>query len=130
MRRYRNADDFKPCGFIVENNPGKGRSPEEYAGSVHTEKIDIYSLGNLFYTLYTDMDPWEETSEDKAQQKVMQGKRPTVPSEMMECNDTSICPLATIRKCMWMCWEQDADKRPSARELATLLEEAIADLGG
>ena len=96
-------------------------------GSVHTEKIDIYSLGNLFYTLYTDMDPWEETSVDSAQENVRQGKRPTIPSEK-ECVEPSICPLVTIRKCMWMCWEQDADKRPSARELATILEKAIADL--
>merc|ERR1719375_551842 len=104
----------------VQNNPGKGRSPEEYAGSVPlTEKADIYALGNLFYTIVTDMDPWEETPEDKAQENVRQGVRPTVPSE--ECVDPSICPLVTIRKCMWQCWHQDADKRASARELAEQL---------
>ena len=57
MRRQRKTGpetgdgDGKPCGFQVGNNPGKGRSPEEYNYQEETEKVDIYSLGNVFYTM-------------------------------------------------------------------------------
>eukprot|EP00584_Thalassiosira_punctigera_P024290 CAMPEP_0172568646 /NCGR_PEP_ID=MMETSP1067-20121228/120637_1 /TAXON_ID=265564 ORGANISM="Thalassiosira punctigera, Strain Tpunct2005C2" /NCGR_SAMPLE_ID=MMETSP1067 /ASSEMBLY_ACC=CAM_ASM_000444 /LENGTH=483 /DNA_ID=CAMNT_0013360293 /DNA_START=65 /DNA_END=1513 /DNA_ORIENTATION=- len=102
MRQYRSSaesgGDGKPCGFQVDNNPAKNRSPEEYAYTVETEKIDIYSMGNIFYSILTDMDPWEETIEKKAQEAVMRGERPYVPLAIKASKDFVDTAL---RKMMW-----------------------------
>lgn len=119
MRRYRNSTssggDGKPCGFHVHNNPGKARAPEEYAYTVETEKVDIFSLGNIFYTIITNIDPWEDTPSEKANKAVMEGKRPKVPSSIKSSEDPA--DLA-IRKMMYKCWEQKPDDRPRARYMA------------
>ena len=47
--------DGKPCGFTVDSNPSVYRSPEEYSYKEETEKIDIFSMGNIFYTLLADI---------------------------------------------------------------------------
>eukprot|EP00581_Thalassiosira_minuscula_P015079 CAMPEP_0183732958 /NCGR_PEP_ID=MMETSP0737-20130205/39809_1 /TAXON_ID=385413 /ORGANISM="Thalassiosira miniscula, Strain CCMP1093" /LENGTH=561 /DNA_ID=CAMNT_0025966113 /DNA_START=85 /DNA_END=1766 /DNA_ORIENTATION=- len=118
MRRYRNSTnlggDGKPCGFYVGNNPAKNRAPEEYAYDIETEKIDIYSMGNIFYSLLTDKDPWEETSTNKAQKNVMKGKRPEVPASIK----TSKNPVdVALRKVMWRCWQHKPEDRPRARSV-------------
>ena len=49
-----------PCLFLVGNNPGTFRAPEEYAYKLESEKVDIYSMGNVFYALLTDLWPFEK----------------------------------------------------------------------
>jgi len=128
MRRYRNSTelggDGKPCGFGVGNNPGKNRSPEEYAYTVETEKIDVYSMGNIFYSILTDMDPWEETSENKALKAVKAGNRPKVPSSIKSSEDFVDVAL---RKIMWNCWEHKPEDRPRARTAADFLYKKLSE---
>ena len=130
MRRYRNSattngGDGKPCGFYVQNNPAKNRSPEEYAYTVETEKIDIYSMGNIFYTILTDQEPWEEVSEKKAQAAVVKGVRPEVPQIIEDSSD----PVdKAIRNVMYKCWKHKANDRPRAREVADYLAKQLSEL--
>ena len=114
--------DGKPCGFFVENNPSTYRSPEEYAYAEETEKIDVYSMGNIFYSLLTDLDPWEETTESNAQQLVLKGKRPEVPQ--VKAQSVDFVDMA-LREVMYLCWEHDPAKRPRARNVANFLSKKL-----
>ncbi|KAL7534982.1 hypothetical protein ACHAXR_006189 [Thalassiosira sp. AJA248-18] len=129
MRRYRNSADLggdgKPCGFSVQNNPAKNRSPEEYAYTVETEKIDIYSMGNIFYTMLTDLDPWEETNEKKAQDAVKKGIRPEVPPSIK--SSTDVVDMA-LRKMMYKCWQHKPGDRPRARIVADYFSKKLSEL--
>eukprot|EP00571_Detonula_confervacea_P007931 CAMPEP_0172313680 /NCGR_PEP_ID=MMETSP1058-20130122/20754_1 /TAXON_ID=83371 /ORGANISM="Detonula confervacea, Strain CCMP 353" /LENGTH=533 /DNA_ID=CAMNT_0013027377 /DNA_START=226 /DNA_END=1827 /DNA_ORIENTATION=- len=126
MRRYRNSaesgGDGKPCGFKVGNNSGAGRSPEEYAYEEETEKIDVYSLGNIFYTLLTDMDAWEDWPQAKAIKAIQKGKRPEIPSSKLSSID--VVDVA-LRKVMYQCWKHKPEDRPRARALADFLSKEL-----
>ena len=98
------------------------RAPEEYAYAEETEKIDVYSFGNILYTILTNLDPWEETSEEVAVQAVMKGERPEVPSEFVSSEDPAD---AAIRKAMYQCWEGRPEERPRARALADFLSKEL-----
>ena len=129
MRRYRNSTslggDGRPCGFFVQNNPAKNRSPEEYAYEAETEKIDVYSMGNIFYSILTDMDPWEETKEGAAQQAVMKGKRPQVP-ETIKSSDDYVDKV--LMKAMNDCWKHKPEDRWRARAAADYLSTKLSQL--
>merc|ERR1712194_218763 len=47
----RNVTSGGTCGFIAANNPGRRRAPEEYKYESETEKIDVFSMGHIFYTI-------------------------------------------------------------------------------
>jgi len=51
-RFIRVSKNHSLCSFAISKNPGKNRSPEEYTRhALLSEKIDLYSLGNIFYML-------------------------------------------------------------------------------
>ena len=143
----RVGGDGEPCGFFVGNNPAKvraciarkhialifyclivcmaqNRSPEEYAYTVETEFVDIYSMGNIIYSILTDKDPWEETPEKRAQKLVMEGKRPNVPERVKSSKDFVDVAL---RAMMWKCWEQTPNNRPRARKVADFFAKKLSD---
>jgi len=64
---YWNKKKSHPCVIKPDGNGGGYRSPEEYAmARGRTEKIDIYSLGNLLYTILTGHYPFDDfKTEDK-----------------------------------------------------------------
>jgi len=76
IRWNRNVN--KACGFVVGANKGKFRSPEEYRYDEESEKVDVYSMGNIFYQLLTGEDPFERLDVDTVRDKVMNGDRPLV----------------------------------------------------
>ena len=132
MRWYHNSTNDvvngyygKPCGFRVGFNPSRYRSPEEYAYDEETEKIDIYSVGNIFYTLLTDLEPWADYSEKKAQKRVLDGKRPKVPEEKKQSVDFVDVAL---RQAMYGCWLTDPKERPRARKIADYLSSKLQKL--
>ncbi|KAL7541491.1 hypothetical protein ACHAXR_011293 [Thalassiosira sp. AJA248-18] len=112
MRVYKN--DNSPCGFKVGANPGKFRSPEEYSYEEENEMIDVYSMGNIFYAIIAGEMPFEGQKESKAQKKVMEGKRPIIPSEVLESDDIAIQALVSATK---KCWAQKPGDRPSAASI-------------
>jgi serine/threonine protein kinase len=52
----------KLCPFKISKSNGVWRSPEEYAFGLLTEKIDIYSLANVFYSMLSGEYPYEGPS--------------------------------------------------------------------
>mmetsp|Transcript_25629 Transcript_25629/g.74150 ORF Transcript_25629/g.74150 Transcript_25629/m.74150 type:complete len:522 (-) Transcript_25629:3442-5007(-) len=111
-----------PCSYIVGRNPGKFRSPEEYNHTQQTEKVDIFSMGNLFYSLLTEYWPFEGMDEKEAQQKIMDGERPPIDDSIRNSSD----PIdAAFIRAISMCWRQNPKKRATAKEVKQYLMEQI-----
>ena len=92
---------------------------------METEKVDIYSMGNIFYTMLTDLDPWEDTRTEKAQKAVMNGERPEVPDEVKSSTDPAD---VAIKKMMYKCWAHKPEDRPRARTVADFLAKKLKEL--
>jgi hypothetical protein len=127
MRRKRinshPSGDGKPCGFTVERNPSVLRAPEEYAYGEETEKVDVYAMGNIFYTLLADKEPWDGFEETVAQRMIMKGIRPDLPEAKV--NGEEFVDV-TLRELVSQCFQQDPRRRPRARAVADILSAKIA----
>jgi len=115
-------EDKSVCGFEVGSNPGKFRAPEEYAYEIETEKIDVYSMGNIFYAILSGLMPFEGIKAEKANKQVMEGKRPKIPSEVKESEDIAIQAILAATK---KCWIQDPMERPPASEIRDELKSVM-----
>lgn len=110
----RNTD----CGFKVGVNGGKWRAPEEYAYEEETEKIDVYSLGNVLYVLLTGLDVFERVKSEDVHDKVQKGVRPHIPSKIRDEADSVDSSLMIA---ITMCHVHDPKKRSSAKKVADFL---------
>jgi len=110
-----NREERKPCSYRVVRNPGTFRSPEEYLYVDQSEKIDIYSMGNIFYSLLTENWPFENEEEVEARVRIKEGNRPAIDSMFLQSKDLSV---STLLKGIEMCWKQNPDERSSAEDLA------------
>jgi serine/threonine protein kinase len=113
------------CPYYVQNNPGKFRSPEEYAYEGQSEKVDIYSMGNIFYSLLTNLWPFSGKSTEKAQQRVLNGSRPKIGEDILQRTDE---PTLVLLKAMNMSWVQNPGERSTAREVEGFLEREVERL--
>mmetsp|Transcript_22285 Transcript_22285/g.32837 ORF Transcript_22285/g.32837 Transcript_22285/m.32837 type:complete len:514 (+) Transcript_22285:211-1752(+) len=124
--RFMRWDERKhgPCGFLIASGPGKYRSPEEYAGrkSVLTEKIDVYSMGNIFYEILTNEKPFKNIATKQVRSIVKEGLRPVVPFKVKNSNNQIDIVLM---RAMDMCFHQNPKKRPSAKDVAIYLSKQL-----
>lgn len=118
-------DKDQACGFNVGNNPGNWRSPEEYRYDPETEKIDVYSAGHVLYTMLTSQEPFELEgwSQKKVRTRVMEGDRPHISNSMYRNSDDT--KIKELVRAIDLCWEQDPQERPTAREIVKLLRSAL-----
>lgn len=108
------------------NNPGNLRSPEEYAYKPQTEKVDVYSFGNVLYGVLTGKEPFEKEKSKKTQSLIKKGERPDIPSSYRNSTD----PFdQSMIKAIEMCWIQDPKDRASAREVQKFLLSELQRLG-
>ena len=126
MRRHRNTGidggDGTPCGFLFGINPGKSRSPEEYNYQEETEKVDVYSLGNVFYTVLTDEIPFDDVSSNQAVKDIKNGIRAKIPPRLLKSEDPVDIALQTVVE---QTWRQEPQDRPRARALADYLAKEL-----
>ncbi|KAG7348054.1 protein kinase domain containing protein [Nitzschia inconspicua] len=102
------------CTYEVGNNPGTLRSPEEYAYEPQTEKVDVYSMGNVFYSILTMTYPFNHERSKDVQEKVKNGERPFIPESIRNSTD----PFdRAILEAIDMCWVQDPSERATARQV-------------
>ena len=97
---------------------GQFRSPEEAIDAGLTEKIDVYSFGNVLYSLLTGKMVWENEGVDivEMHRRIINGY--TVPiSKHFDTN-----PLVSVIRA---CWTYNPDKRPSIFDVVHTLEEAL-----
>lgn len=113
------------CGFTISNNPGNWRSPEEYRYDPETEKVDIYSAGNILYQVLTLQEPFELEgwSEKQVHKAVMKGDRPHISHSMYRDSDDP--KIQALVRAIDLCWKQDPRERPTAREVVDLLQSAL-----
>jgi serine/threonine protein kinase len=120
-----NEKENRQCGFYVGNNPGNFRSPEEYNYEMETEKIDIYSMGNVFYSILTEKWPYEDDKSRDAQEAVKQGKRPNISSRLQNSDDPAV---KAILKAITMSWRHDPEERATALEVKEFLRQELKKL--
>jgi Protein kinase domain len=122
-------DANETCGFKVGANGGLWRSPEEYAFGKETEKVDVYSLGNILFFLVTQgINPWqdEDIESKEIYERVKAGKRPRLPHEIQS---SSHVYERTMRRAIELCFVQDPRERASAQQVANLLATGLQEMG-
>ena len=104
----------------------KARSPEEYMAAtlqtiqeeLLTPKVDVYSLGNSFYTILIKERVFRHDHSKDAQMKVRQGDFPIISDDRrLRFTDMEF----SIYKAMKMCHVLDVDERSSAKEVEEFL---------
>ena len=88
--------------------------------------IDIYSLGNIFYSLLSESWPFENMKEDEAQNRISEGERPSLEFNV-KGNSTNRASLV-MKEAIKLCWEQEPTIRPTANELVKFLESELKSI--
>jgi serine/threonine protein kinase len=97
-------------------------------------KVDVYSFGNILYTLLTLEKPFYDISTEDAQELVIDGKRPRPSSKFGNDNPavqmwTSNDPIdLALRSAMDMCLIYNITKRASARQVETFLKAELEQI--
>ena len=82
--------------------------------------MDIYSLGNLIYSIVTGHWPFDNVEEDhhEIRKLVKKGVRPPIDDALRESKDEYV---QVMLKAVEMCWPQDPTARATAKEVEHLL---------
>jgi len=130
--RQWNTTSNEACGFPTQYPNPQWRSPEEARNEQHlTEKVDIFSLGHIFFRLICGHEPWNKLepggkpTKNEINEKVQRGDLPFIPDHVMNSQDPEII---IIRNVMLQCYSFDPLKRPSARNIANTLDRALHKL--
>lgn len=133
LRRW-NTTSNTHCGFPAQYPNPQWRSPEEARNEQDlTEKVDVFSMGHIFFRLICGHEPWNKLeiggkpSKEDINAKVQNGVLPRIPEEIMTTTDPEV---AAIRDVMLECYTFDPSARPSARSIATRLQGVLETLEG
>ena len=114
----RNVTSGGTCGFTAANNPGRRRAPEEYKYESENEKIDVFSMGHIFYTILTGKLPFIEFESKEVYKKVKKGHLPKLADDLQQSTD----PVhVALKKAMEMCYTYKPEHRASATEVLDYL---------
>ncbi|CAM9894012.1 unnamed protein product [Laminaria digitata] len=100
---------------------GKGRvvawrSPENIAGKPLTEKVDIYSMGMIFYSMMSGRAPFPMT--ELGNRMIVRGERPKIDPSWH----------AGYMQVVQGMWQPEPTERPSARQVVARLEGILDSL--
>jgi hypothetical protein len=115
MARHNATDD--PCTFQIPTSPGRMRAPEEYLDQDLDEKIDVYSAGNILYTILTGKEPWADYTTSELKDFVKRGVMPAVPEEYRPVGSHS----EQMANLTYRVFTHDRKKRPSASDVVAEL---------
>jgi len=97
-----------------------------------TEKVDIYSLGNIFYRLMTGHDPWveyrnkhkqiDDDSKRQIEKVKLKGIAPMLPDGAEQTKNVA---LIGIRNVMKKCFRANPEERPTAGEIVKELQDRV-----
>jgi serine/threonine protein kinase len=127
------------CGFNGRFREPWWRAPEEmhfhdpaYKNPAPlTEKVDIYSLGNILLTILTSHSPRGKMSKELQEEirpKVARGELPKLPKDFNETFALSDPALSPIMSAMYKCLRALPEDRPTAGEIAEELASAVDNL--
>ena len=117
-----NSKTNEQCGFLVGKNGGEYRAPEEYAYKEETEKVDVYSLGNVLYFLLVREEVWGHRHHKEIYDLVKAGQRPKIPDEIYTRD--GVFERYMIRA-IESAWIHEPERRPSAAQVANIIKEGI-----
>eukprot|EP00815_Leptocylindrus_aporus_P002367 CAMPEP_0116066106 /NCGR_PEP_ID=MMETSP0322-20121206/10177_1 /TAXON_ID=163516 /ORGANISM="Leptocylindrus danicus var. apora, Strain B651" /LENGTH=491 /DNA_ID=CAMNT_0003552581 /DNA_START=93 /DNA_END=1564 /DNA_ORIENTATION=- len=121
-----NTKEKQPCTYHVGANPGTFRSPEEYTKPhIQTEKIDVFSMCNIFFVLLTKERPWESYKTKAAQKKIKKGHLPIIREDLRK-SDNSIVKVFLIA--MEKCYVTNPKDRAKASEILDFFNVALANI--
>lgn len=115
---------FEPsnqCSLTL-NSLHKLRAPEEILDAPLTEKIDVYSLGNVFYSILTGLLVNGEYTTSQAHFRIIHGKTEDIDVKYFESRSQAEYALVKI---IQLCWIYDAEERPSVFDIVALLENEV-----
>lgn len=128
--RY-NPKTNETCGFRSRLHEPWWRAPEEVIiGNNNTldDKVDVYALGNLIFHILTTRAPrgkMKRERMDTVRQVVAKGIRPVLDAEFTKSKDPAIKALV---QAMELCHEPDPKRRPSSRDVASILMHKMSEL--
>lgn len=88
-------------------------------------QVDIYSFGNIFYSLIMEEYPFHDRPRKEVPKTVMRGERPPFYADLWNSTDPII---KTLREAMLMCHEQEPEDRASAREVNDFLKKKLEEI--
>jgi len=95
---------------------------------VPPDKIDVWMLGNILYTLMTDKSLFSGlTHADTITKKLVAGERSYMPKHVTDSNDPS---YIILRKTLDMCWTSKWEYRASSRMVADYLLDGLRSITG
>jgi len=124
---YVDKNANKPCTLsLSEFGNRRQASLEElqyktgYKGftPVEPDKMEVWLMGNLLYTILTDLQVWNKKGYEDQVKRIVAGKRPRIPIHILQRNDPA---YAALINALDMSWTYDWKERPSARAIANYL---------
>ena len=113
---------IQTCPVYIPTAPGYSRSPEEYNNGALTEKLDVYSAGNILYGIITGKKPWNGERGSHIREGISVGKRPEIDPAIRDAEGTVDAELVRL---LDRVYEGDPDERASAKEVVMALEELL-----
>jgi Protein kinase domain len=130
--RKWNKTSNEACGIPSQYPNPQWRSPEEARGeNTLTEKVDVFSLGHIFFRLICGHEPWHKLepngmpSKHELNEKVKNGILPTIPNTVLKSKDPEVI---AIRDAMLECYQYNPADRPSARSIVQALQSTLTRL--
>ena len=118
------ATSLESCPVYIPTSPGASRSPEEYDSAPLSEKLDVYSAGNILYGIITGERPWNNERGKHVKASIQRGDRPEV-NETFRNNARSVD--AALTRLLDRTYEGDPVKRASAKEIVLELEKLLEE---
>ena len=116
------GSSIESCPLYIPSAPGSSRSPEEYSMGPLSEKLDIYSAGNVLYGIITGERPWNNERGKHIKEDIQDGKRPQVDESIRNAKGTVD---AVLTRLLDRVYEHDPEERASAREIVDELEDLL-----
>lgn len=85
-------------------------------------------MGHIFFRLICGHEPWNKLepngrpSKEEVNRRVQRGDLPYIPTEVLESTNPEVI---AIRNAMLSCYTYDPTQRPSAKEIAKSLDDAL-----
>ena len=126
IKRNSTSPDTACTFHRIDPDYGVFRSPEEYSHKPQTAAVDVWALGSIIYHILTGKKVWKsQYRKHDAEKAMIRGELPVIDDAIVNSSD----PVdQALLKAFYMCYTYDPKKRPSAKEVASYLEERWLEL--